>query len=57
MWWSFRRSKRVRKRGRVTISRTGVSGSYGTRRARAGLSKRGVGWTFKLFGIRFGGRL
>ena len=54
MWWSFRKSKKVGKRGRVTVSKSGVSGSYGTKRARVTVSKRGVRWSFKLFGIRFG---
>lgn len=54
MWWSFRKSKRVGKRGRVTVSKRGVSGSYGIKGARVNVSRRGPRFSFKLFGIRFG---
>lgn len=57
MWWSFRKSKKVGKHGRVTASKSGLSASYGGKGARVGIGKRGVRSSFKLFGIRFGGKL
>lgn len=57
MWWSFRKSKKVGKHGRVTASKSGLSASVGTKRARVTVGRRGVRTSFKLFGIRFGGKL
>lgn len=57
MWWSFRKSKRVAKGTRVTASKSGLSGSVGTKKVRVGVSKRGGRVSSKIFGIRFGGKL
>jgi hypothetical protein len=57
MWWSFRRSKNVGKRSRVTASKSGLSASTGVKGARISVSKRGARSSFKMFGIRFGGKL
>jgi hypothetical protein len=57
MWWFFRKSKKVGKVGRVTVSKGGVSGSVGTKRVRLTASKRGGRVSAKVFGIRLGGKL
>jgi hypothetical protein len=57
MWWSFRKTKKVGKRGRVTASKSGLSASYGVKGARISVGKKGGRATFKLLGIRFGGKL
>jgi hypothetical protein len=57
MWWSFRKTERVGKRSRLTLSKGGLSASTGTKHIRVGVGKRGGRASFNLFGIRFGGKL
>jgi hypothetical protein len=57
MWWSFRKSKRIGKRSRLTLSKSGVGGSTGTKHARVSVGRRGARASFSLFGIRIGGKL
>ncbi len=57
MWWSFRKSKKLGKGVRLTVSKSGPSMSVGRRGARVSIGRRGARSSFKLGPFRFGGKL
>lgn len=54
MWWTVRKSRKVGK-GRVTVGKGTASYSRPIgKRMRVSVGKRGVRFSFRIFGIRFG---